>query len=355
MLSVRLVVIVLALVTLPACSRGPEDALDDYLARLTRALDVSAVDDVASVPLSPGPTRRTLALAEPELNINLLEYLSLSGCELGRVLGQRNSALGRVAPASQRLHSERDILQSLPDCIHQLTDTEPELAASLQAVLATKIQARMKYWWNGWMTSQEWQAFSSPAAPLLPYDEAAADELLSAARQATGFALRQGQAWQAKSFGYDSTAMETHQQQWLATEALGSWRRSQAALTEISRLAALQIDKRIGERPLCPAGRKTPQAEIVQTVFSRFYAAGLQPYLSRVDRYGDAVLADLRGLGELAEVTPEWDAWLASLAAEKAALRDAHLLHVRKWQVLLRQCGMMPGQDTSHPAPVHTE
>ena len=341
--------LLLVCVLLSACSRGPDAALEDYLARLTRALDVSDAEVVVFPPLAERPRRRALQLSEPELSINLLEFLQLSGCELGRALGQRNSALGRLAQPSQRLHINRDILISGPQCLEALWQRDPDLASELAALIAEKQQYRMHYWWNGWMTSQEWLAFSSPTAGYLPQGDEGALTVQSGL-QSLRWALQQGVRWQQDEFAYQSSEMEQQQQQWLATAALGRWRESQRLLTVISLQAAAQLEKRTGARPLCPAGRKTPQADIVQNVFVRYYAGVMQPYLSETDRFGDALIPMLEDMGALLgnDVPLAWTLWLEQLRREKAALRDAHQLHVRKWQEVLRQCGLMPGQDTSH-------
>ena len=338
------------------CGRGPETELQDYLARLTRALDVSAAQDIALPPLTGRPGRRELALPEPESSINLLEFLSLSSCELGRVLGQRNSSLGKLAPPSQRLHTHRDILLSAPTCISELRHSDPSLAADLQRALEQKTSSRMHYWWNAWMTSNEWLAFSSPAAQALSHGDAGA-LTIAAALEALDYAIRQGLSWSGSPpvYSYDAGLMEHYQQQWLVTKALGAWRQSQRLLTQTSIQAASQLDKRLGPRPLCPAGVKTPQAEIVHTVFAKFYAAQLQPYLSMTDRFGEALLIRLKALSDLTDAPAVWSVWMSDLKLEKAALRDAHMQHVRKWQALLRQCGMMPGQDTSQSPTDTTE
>jgi len=335
---------VLAL-SLTGCSRTPEDTLQDYVQRLGRSLQVDPVLWQVSLP-APLPSRRSLLLREPALSINVLEFLSLSGCELGRVLGANNSSLGKLAQPSQKLHLQRDLLLSAPQCIEILRADNPELADRLADLMQTKYKARMIYWWNAWFTAHEWRAFQSlsEGAILLP-DDPRSDETLMAARQSLDYLLRQGERWQAGQFEYDSSAMERHQQQMLATAAIGRWRYANAALTAMSRAAADTLDKRIGARPLCPAGKKTPQAEILQNVFHKYYAGIVQPYLSLTDRFGSDLIHALSRVRKLAgEITPqEWRDLEETLKLERQVMLTEHRRHVTKWQDILAQCGMMPG------------
>ena len=169
-------------VGLVGCSDAPQAMLDDYLDRLARALQVERVSKPAQAPIDGAnsstsevdvltalPSRKAFAVSEPEQSIDLLEFLSLSSCELGRTLGERNSSLGKLAPPSRRLHLQRDILLAAPECIAGLQETDPTLAQRLTRMMTAKQDARMQYWWNGWFTSHEWQALLSLGAPLLPH------------------------------------------------------------------------------------------------------------------------------------------------------------------------------------------
>ncbi len=347
----RHLLLVLTAVILNGCSAGEQAALDDYLERLGRALQAEphALSPEARPPvLADLPGRRQLSVTEPQLSINLLDFLSLSSCELGRVLGANNSSLGKLAAPSQRLHLQRDLMLSAPECIDVLGENDPELAEKLRRLLQQKYDARMTYWWNSWFSSEEWQAFLSQSEGLIPMVEGSAEDqaTLLAATQALGYLVQQGQQWQSGNWQYDSGVMESHQQQMLATAAIGRWRLTNRALREVSLKADRLLEQRLGDRPLCPAGRRTPQAEILQNVFHKYYAGVLQPYLSKTDRFGVGMLAYLKSVSLLAPSGVN-DVWqqevIGTLEAERTGMLKAHRHHVTKWQDILAQCAMMPG------------
>lgn len=356
--------VILSCVLLSACSAGVQDTLSDYEARLARSLQVSAAEVVSDPTLSPQlspqlssqlsshlaplPGRRELALDEPELSIDMLDFLALSSCELGRVLGAGNSSLGKLAQPSQRMHYQRDVLLSAPACLQQLESDDPELASELSQLLDMKYDARMRYWWNAWFASDEWRAFQSGSEGLLPLPGTDESTLL-AAQQALDYLLRQGESWQAGELAYSSSEMEAQQQQLLATAALGRWRLSNKALAQLSLRSAGLLSLRLSERPLCPAGRKTPQADIVQTVFHKYYAGVIQPYLSATDRFGAQMLDTLLAIGTLSDgLSPEgWQDLMNQLVEERRQMLAAHQQHVLAWQAILAQCGMMPGSQSS--------
>ena len=347
----RYLLLVLTAVILSGCSAGEQAALDDYLERLGRALQAEpqVLSPEAHPPvLADLPGRRQLSVTEPQLSINLLDFLSLSSCELGRVLGANNSSLGKLAAPSQRLHLQRDLMISAPECIDVLDDSAPELADKLRRLLQQKFDARMTYWWNAWFSSEEWQAFLSQSEGLIPMAKGSAEDqaTLLAATQALGYLVQQGQQWQSGNWQYDSGVMESHQQQMLATAAIGRWRLTNRALWEVSLKAERLLEQRLGDRPLCPGGRRTPQAEILQNVFHKYYAGVLQPYLSKTDRFGAGMLAYLKSVSLLAPSGVN-DLWqqevIGTLEAERAGMLKAHRHHVTKWQDILAQCAMMPG------------
>jgi hypothetical protein len=347
----RHLLLVLTAVILSGCSAGEQAALDDYLERLGRALQAEpqVLSPEARPPvLADLPGRRQLSVTEPQLSINLLDFLSLSSCELGRVLGANNSSLGKLAAPSQRLHIQRDLMLSAPECVDVLGEDDPELAEKLRRLLQQKYDARMTYWWNAWFSSEEWQAFLSRSEGLIPMAESSAEDqtTLLAATQALAYVVQHGQQWQSGEWEYDSAVMESHQQQMLATAAIGRWRLTNRALWEVSLKAQRLLEQRLGDRPLCPAGRRTPQAEILQNVFHKYYAGVLQPYLSKTDRFGAGMLAYLKSVSQLAPSDVD-DLWqqevIGTLEAERAGMLKAHRHHVTKWQDILAQCAMMPG------------
>jgi hypothetical protein len=171
-----------------------------------------------------------------------------------------------------------------------------------------------------------------PAAPL-----AALDALL---------ALESGQA--SPPDGLDLPALEAQLQQLGASAWGGAWLHAAVALgTTLDGTAALL--EQAAARPYCRQGRPTPEARILQTVFWKFYAGRVQPYLSQVHRQGEAWLQRHAALLASQRVTPPpafADYAARALGTGEGSvwqrLGAARERHTRAWQELLGQCGLMP-------------
>lgn len=330
---------------LGACSPGSDDMLLDYQGRVSRVLELS-VDEVADQQLGllalPRIRSRDMAIDLSDQRIDLLDFLRLSNCAIGRVIGQRNSSLGKMAAPSQRLHLERDLLTLGPECVEQIANSQPQLSATLDNILQVKQQERMASWWNAWFTSKEWQQFINPSTELIDHGEPE-PAALSTSLQAYDYALQQGLAWQQKEFQYRTEDMEYHQQQWLLSEALGKWLTSQRYIARVSYQVAELLEQRQKDRPICPTGNRTQKSEILHTVFLKFYVGEFQPYVSRVDRYGAELLQRIDQGIQLVAAPAQSLGWYQALLQERQQMRDLNMRHVKAWQATLRQCGLLPG------------
>lgn len=319
----------------------------DYEIRLARVLEVELLPADQPLLLTPLPSERQLTLAiGSHGDIGLLELLQLGDCQLGEVIARRNSSLGKVAGVSQQLHSARDFIQAAPDCIRIRQRDNPELAGQLQQALTSYQQQWRRYWWNAWVAGPEWRGFASLGAA---HRAATGEGIWSASLQALDYALGQRQRWQDGQLDYGSGEMEQSLQTLLQGQALGRWQRTQAEQTAALYRINQMLEQRLQQRPLCPAGRKTPTADILQNVLIRFYVGELQPQLSATDRYGLAVLERLAQLWPQSEGEPPtvWADWLAALQAQRQQLLAASREHVVISNRWLSGCGMAPGQPPS--------
>lgn len=333
---------------LTACSSGSDVMLLDYQQRVARVLELdiqTATDSELNLSPLPRIRARDMQLDLADQRIDLLDFLRLSNCALGRVIGQKNSSLGKMAAPSQRLHLERDILTLGPECVAQIEQNQPELATKLTDIFEVKRQQRMASWWNAWFTSEEWQQFINPGTELIAAGEPE-PAALSTALQAYDYALQQGELWRQMQFDYDSEEMEFHQQQWLFSEAMGQWLTSQRFISRVSYQVANVLQQRQDDRPICPLGRRTKRSEILHTVFLKFYIGQFQPYVSRVDRFGAELLQRLEQGMALVAPPPLAQQWHQAIIAERQQMRDFNMLHVKAWQATLRQCGLIPTADS---------
>ena len=134
----RHLLLLIAVLNLSACKPADEGLAlqDDYLQRLSTALDVPAAE-----PFNPDsltryrlPERRERLLDIPEVRISLLELLvDVRRCpELQQLISQRNSSLGKQLTASSRLAYEGDLLRATEACMaHLRTQDSTELLGQL--------------------------------------------------------------------------------------------------------------------------------------------------------------------------------------------------------------------------------
>lgn len=336
---ISLFALILATGCLAGCSKTPTDQLEDYLIRISRVLDVDLPDN-SFTPISRYSVSKN-KLPQRKQSIGLLEYLRISQCQLGQVVGYKNSQLGKVAAPSQRLHFERDMLIHAQSCIESLQDQQSELAKKLEKIIAIKQQQRMHTWWNAWSTGKEWQQFGALSADAIeisgPYPAH-----LSLSLQALDYALSQGHNWLEKRYEYQSGDMVKHLQQLLLGESLGRWRKSMIISTQTLERAADMLVQRLADMSLCPHGVSTPKAEILHNVFLKIYVGRVQPYLSRTDQFGDELLNRLNEMAELAPAPRAHFDWISGLEQQQRAFDKANMRHVKAWQNTLEECGLMP-------------
>ena len=114
-------VILLSLLLLTGCGQSDSGLvhLNEYLSRLSTvtgtALESQALPRFDLAPPLPGKVGPTT-----NQQIDLIDFLSLTGCSLQVNLGRRNTQLGRTASPSQRLLLDLEFLDLAPACIELL-------------------------------------------------------------------------------------------------------------------------------------------------------------------------------------------------------------------------------------------
>ena len=350
---VRLIFILPLLFSLLAGCADDDSAeamFDRYGGRLANALDLQIETRVGSTQRYP--RRRDLQLPLASASINLLDFLRLSDCDLQRLLGERNSSLGKFMPASQQLIYHRRLLQLGDQCLDLLAADEDRraLRQKLQTVLQAKRGDSQRIAWNASAASEEFQRLFSLADGALSRREAATPpgELIHALQRLRPLLVSDqpvdGAAFEGlyQVLGSGNRAGRLLQSQRLATDRLN-------ALTTAMR-------DRLHERALCFRPNPTPDAKVARKVLMRFYAGEVQPYLSGVHRQSrdlQAALSDLLGPWQPWPQAFE-DYWQRVWSPDHPdsgwrRFEQAIADHTHLWQTLLQQCGMSPGGQGYQP------
>ena len=318
----------------------------DYLERLQRSLDAPDVSafDKRSTSQYRLPARRERLIELPELRIGLLDLvIDARRCpHLQQLISQRNSSLGKQLMPSQRLGYEGDLLRAIDACLPHLQD-DSSLKATLQRLASDKRQQLPAVFWNALNGSPEFEHYLRFADKALPVntleDSAALDALQRLASIGAGL---------PEQLPPSASELEPQFFALYASEQGGQLITSLASLRHNLDVGSELLEQRQQSRPLCPLGQATPRGRILQNIFVKFYAGGLQPYLAQVDQRGQQWQAVLLQLQRIDGIPPATRTHLLRLAGEQDSLwqdfRIATARHVKAWQTLLDSCGLAPGQ-----------
>lgn len=340
---------------LSACQ--PRDSseyiFDNYLYRLSNSLQVDReslpqLDSITSsfsfLPLYPA--RRELQKNIPSININLLEFLRLSECELQRHIGQRNGGLGRVMGEPQQLIYDAKFIALAEQCLSQLEPTS-KLFSTLIRADDHKRQYLPSSIWNASFASKEFAyLFSLGATPLsLP---AATEQPLQLANALKNIRQKYQQLINGDFTANSLDDIEGHYQIIESSKRIGELRLSLQAATHMLQQADKILSVRINERPLCRQQQTNTQFTIVNNVFYKYYIGQVQPYISGLHKQSGVVFSAIDELVKMQEpnrtqaLTDFWAAVYRDKNSEWQLFNRQVEIHTLNWQALLKQCGKLP-------------
>lgn len=144
----------LCLPLLAACQpfNDARPMMDEYLERVARVLDLEPHYSPITPPRQM-PRRRDRVLSMPELELGMLDFLSLYGCELQYVVGERNSIMGRVMQPANRLRYELRFIQAARTCMPTLADDDLRTVLA-EAVASKRASLPLAVWNATWGTAE---------------------------------------------------------------------------------------------------------------------------------------------------------------------------------------------------------
>ena len=366
-------VISVAMFALLGCFGGStvKQSIDDYAARLSRVLDTPLPDsfnDKITTPLPKLADSATLKQAIEGVNINLREFYALQDCELGTVVAERNTSLGKSQLPSQRLVYESKLLNVLRSCEAALTKENESnqrnaaLAATISSWREQKTQDYSKTWANLVQGSQELRlALNTPerlfsvennkdalsSVNALYYISSLSNKglLLSDMYSSnTASSDTETEATNENNSERIIESSELEQQLKIIRSArlpATLWHTQQTLTQNLSLLTNLletQLDA-----VSCPEGRASDKAKILRNVFYLFFIEEIQPVGSLVNQYHY-------------KLAPLWEDWLAQPSLHEEFKRyirqqsqdgfnqysSAMKAHVNLWQGFLGRCNLSP-------------
>ena len=366
-------VISVAMFALLGCFGGStvKQSIDDYAARLSRVLDTPLPDsfnDKITTPLPKLADSATLKHAIEGVNINLREFYALQDCELGTVVAERNTSLGKSQLPSQRLVYESKLLNVLNSCEAALTKENKSnqrnaaLAATIASWREQKTQDYSKTWANLVQGSQELRlALNTPerlfsvennkdalsSVNALYYINSLSNkELLLSDMYSSNAASSDTETEATNENNSESIIESSELEQQLkiirsARLPATLWH-TQQTLTQNLSLLTNMLETEL-DAVSCPEGRASDKAKILRNVFYLFFIEEIQPVGSLVNQYHY-------------KLAPLWEDWLAQPSLHEEFKRyirqqsqdgfnqysSAMKAHVNLWQGFLGRCNLSP-------------
>ena len=366
-------VISVALFALLGCFGGStvKQSIDDYAARLSRVLDTPLPDsfnDKITTPLPKLADSATLKHAIEGVSINLREFYALQDCELGTVVAERNTSLGKSQLPSQRLVYESKLLNVLKSCEAALTKENESyqrnaaLAATIASWREQKTQDYSKTWANLVQGSQELRlALNTPerlfsvennkdalsSVNALYYINSLSNkELLLSDMYSSNTASSDTETEATNENNSESIIESSELEQQLkiirsARLPATLWH-TQQTLTQNLSLLTNMLETEL-DAVSCPEGRASDKAKILRNVFYLFFIEEIQPVGSLVNQYHY-------------KLAPLWEDWLAQPSLHEEFKRyirqqsqdgfnqysSVMKAHVNLWQGFLGRCNLSP-------------
>ena len=366
-------VISVAMFALLGCFGGStvKQSIDDYAARLSRVLDTPLPDsfnDKITTPLPKLADSATLKHAIEGVNINLREFYALQDCELGTVVAERNTSLGKSQLPSQRLVYESKLLNVLKSCEAALTKENESnqrnaaLAATIASWREQKTQDYSKTWANLVQGSQELRlALNTPerlfsvennkdalsSVNALYYINSLSNKgLLLSDMYSSNTASSDTETEATNENNSESIIESSELEQQLkiirsARLPATLWH-TQQTLTQNLSLLTDMLETEL-DAVSCPEGRASDKAKILRNVFYLFFIEEIQPVGSLVNQYHY-------------KLAPLWEDWLAQPSLHEEFKRyirqqsqdgfnqysSVMKAHVNLWQGFLGRCNLSP-------------
>jgi len=320
-------------------------SIEDYAERLSRVLDTPlppSFDDSIVRPLPTLADSASLRHNIEPISINLREFYALQDCELGTVVAERNTSLGKSQLPSQRLVHESKLLTVLKECEAALQNEQSsgneKLAVTIASWRKQKTIDYAKTWANLIQGSQELRlALNTPQRLFSVENNKDSLSSVNALFYLTTVNNAANLATPINSSELENQLHIVRSGRLPAT----LWQTQQTLAHTLSELTHMLSPKL--EAVSCPDGRASDQAKILRNVFYLFFIEKIQPVGSLVNQYHY-------------KLSPLWEKWLNEPSLHNELKRyienqtqegfaqysNTMKSHVSLWQQFLGRCNLSP-------------
>ncbi len=323
-----------------ACSDVPTALapLHDYQARVANTLERKAVD-YQSVPVPQLPDVRDLRVEVPRVSVSLLDSWRLDQCAAGQLIAQRNSALGKLEGGLTRYFFDRRLTQAIASCIEDLElSGETALASRLQKAYTEKLATLPASKKLAIATDDALRHTLRVAATS---HKTADDDAFAAALAALDPLLAVLTASTTDAPAIDEPQLEQALEHLHQTDYLPRlWRTLHELDAYLVQLEPL-LDN-LSTVAGCTSAGRPERAEVLHTVFLKYFIQQVQPQLAGFTRQGYEVNERLQQLAKVTEQAALQD-YLQQLQTLTQRLNQRARTHVQPWQDFFTDCGFTPG------------
>ena len=311
------------------CSPQSDLPAKQYFARLTNILGKVDVESGAEPATLRAPRERARLIAPPPTDtLAVREFMSLQACRIHALLAHRNSQLGRMQPASQRLINSLAVIEALPACIDQLSASNPSLATKLTRLLKAKRDNLTFELATVFIAGAEYERLFS----MVPRDQYSDASLHATLKWIAEFVDDPNSVKAAQ--------LETKLQS-LVPASLGSDLNGvYLSLYWLGRANKI-LEAKLAER-VCLQPNPTQEAKYFQNLIEGFFTNTVQVELAKVLRRhqsSQALIANIES--RFAKVTSvEFKRWQAQRRNLGSQLKEALKQHVQLIQNVYNQCGL---------------
>ena len=330
-------VILLSLLLFTGCGQSDSGLADlnEYLSRLsTVAGTAHESQPLPRLDLAPPAPEK----AGPASNqqIDLIDFLSLTGCSLQVNLGRRNTQLGRTASPSQRLLLDLEFLDLAPACIDLLESRgDTVLAATIRVASDDREQSLPSAVFGAVLLGAEWREFWNADPNLRDYPR----QTSSLIEQSVTSLSTMTEQWLDGDWSADNRAFELLLSEVRAGDG-GELLLATSQLVWALESANALLKKTQSERPFCPFGQPTERSKALKRVVQQFFVANVQPWVVSLRRRAELILEPTERLETVlaSSITQPYRHWMVARDALLSKLTQMTRQHVQAVQATLTSC-----------------
>ena len=334
-------VALIASLALSSCAEHEVGAskLTNYVERLSNAADIDigmvleGHDSSRRVDLPSNLDAASLAVTG---SLSLIDFLSLSGCELQANIAKRNTSMGRTASASQRLILDLEFLRLAPACVALMQEKgEDSVANTLRENIELRRTNLPISIFSAIIAGPEWRKFWEQPMLLGSYPESASGDSAQSMWELSERVQRfLDYSWSAADEDLESllSAMRANSGgQLLAAAAL------QSGYLE----HANDVLRRAGNEGIyCKSEAITEAGTITKTVVAKYFASDVQRWSAQVSQRHYEIQSALAALeSQLTATLPQgYLDWLTERDALLHRLYAAPREHVATIKKTVNAC-----------------